>query len=568
MFRSRQYALFIFFVILFTFLLGRLFYLQLISYGRFSGMADNQHNTIFKIEPRRGAIFDRYLEPLAINLDMPSVYCDPRGVQDKAGTADVLARVLGVDRDEVLGKLERDKAFVWIKRKADRAQAEELQKMGLEGVHFIMESKRRYSNDNTASHLLGFAGMDNNGLEGLEMTFDGKLKGKPGYRHIVRDAKRRIVLLDEESSILPQNGHNLVLTIDSVIQFIAEEELAAAVKKFNAESASVIVMDPYTGKILAIANYPDYDLNRYHEAPKAVMKNHAVTSVLEPGSVFKVVTASAALNEGIVGLDDRIYCENGEYQVGGRILHDFHPYGDLSFEEVVSHSSNIGTVKVAMELGEDKLYEYIRKFGFGERTGVDIPGEVSGISRPPSVWSKSDITTIPIGQGIAVTPVQLAAAISVIANGGYLVKPYAVDSITTWEGEVYKQFEPEIKHKVLDKATCDMMTAALRRVVVDGTGTRANSKIYETCGKTGTAQMVNPAGGYYDNKYYATFMGFAPKDAPVVSIVVVAKDPHPAHFGGTVCGPVFRRIAEKTLQYLGSDKTSNRRLAEYDIIKQ
>lgn len=554
MFRTRQYLVFFFFVLLLCLLLTRLFYLQVIRSDSFSKMAAEQHNKVFKIEPRRGTIFDRYMEPLAINLDTPSAYGNPREVEDKERTASALSDILGLDRELLVEKLERDKAFVWVKRKVDAGEAEKIERSSLPGVYFLSESKRNYSSDSMASHVIGFAGMDNEGLEGLELLYNDKLKGKPGWRHLIRDAKMRTVLFNERESIPAENGHNLILTVDSVIQYIAEGELSAMARKYHASSASVVVMDPYSGRILALANYPGYDLNAFSETPRARMKNAAVSSIYEPGSVFKIVTASAALNEGVVHLDDVIYCENGEFRTGGRVLHDFHPYGKLSFLEVIAKSSNIGTVKVAQKLGEEKLYEYIQKFGFGETTGIDLPGEVEGISRPFEIWSRSDITTIPMGQGIAVTPIQLACAISVITNGGYLVKPYIVDRITTWEGETYKTFAPGPKRRVLSEETCEKMRTVLRRVVTDGTGRRARSRMYETCGKTGTAQMVNPRGGYYEDKYHATFIGFAPLDDPVVAIAVMAHDPHPVHFGGSVAGPAFRKIAERTLQYLGSGK--------------
>ncbi len=554
MIRSRQYLVFFFLISLLLSLLVRLFYLQVLSFERFSGLASEQHRKVLKVEPHRGTIFDRYMEPLAINLDVPSVYCEPRNIKDKERTADILSGVLRVDRGDLLEKLRRDKGFIWVKRKIDDRTAKKVKDLDLPGVHFLNESERNYSNDNMAAHVIGFVGIDNEGLEGLELFFDEKLKGKPGWKHLVRDAKKRAVLFNEEESIPPQNGFNLVLTIDSVVQCIAEEELRKMVREFRASSGSVIVMDPFSGSILALANYPDYDLNASFRAPREFMKNEAVSSVYEPGSVFKIVTASAALNEGTVDFETRVYCENGEYSTGGRILHDYHRYGELSFLDVIAKSSNIGTVKVAQELGEEKVYDYIRRFGFGEKTGVDLPGEVSGISRPPAVWSRSDITTIPIGQGIAVTPLQMVCAISVIANGGYLVRPYVVDRVTTWEGETYRRFEPVTRRRVLSEYTCEKMKDALRRVVTDGTGRRARSKLYDTCGKTGTAQMVNPAGGYYPDKYNATFVGFAPMELPAVSIVVTARDPHPVHFGGSVAGPTFKRITERTLQYLDSNK--------------
>ncbi len=554
MIRTRQYLVFFFLVSMLFFLIARLFYLQVISFDRFSGMAFEQHNRVLKIEPRRGGIFDSCGEPLAINLDVPSIYCDPGSVQDKEAASRILSERLRLDRRGLLEKLNSGRAFAWVKRKADVEKAREIKNLALPGIHFVDESKRKYPNDDMAAHVIGFAGIDNEGLEGLERLFDEKLRGKHGWRHLVRDARRRTVLFNDRKSIPPQNGHNLVLTLDSVIQCVVEEELEKMARKFNASAASAVVMDPSSGKVLALANYPDYDLNSFSRAPGDLIKNAAVSSIFEPGSVFKIVTAAAALNEGAAGLDDRYYCENGEYRAGGRLLHDYHRYGELSFREIIVKSSNIGTVKVAQKLGKETLYDYIRRFGFGEKTGVDLLGEVRGICRPPGAWSASDITTIPIGQGIAVTPIQLACAVSVIANGGYLMKPYVVDRITTWEGGTYKKFKPVVKRRVLSDQTCEKMKGVLHEAVTGGTGRRAASGIYEVCGKTGTAQMVDPEGGYYPDKYNATFIGFAPMERPAISIVVTARDPHPVHFGGSVAAPAFKNIAERVLEYLESNE--------------
>lgn len=551
MFRTRQYVVLGFTIAILLSLLIKLSILQIFQFDKYSNMASEQHKRVFRVEPRRGTIFDRYREPLAINLDAASVWCDPRGIEDKEGTASALADILGVDRDLVRGKLSRDKAFVWIKRKIRPEDEKRIQGLDLRGVYLISESKRIYPNDSMASHVIGFVGVDNDGLEGMERHFDASLKGRPGLRHLVRDARRMTVLFNENDSVPSQNGQNLILTIDTVIQYITEEELRVMAEKHNAASATAIVMDPYTGEVLAMANYPDYDLNASYAAQRGLLKNSAVGDIYEPGSVFKIITASAAINEGVVDPDEKIYCENGEYHAGGRILHDYHSYGDLTFRDIIVKSSNIGTVKVAERLGGETLYKYIGKFGFGRKTGIDLLGEVEGMSRPPNIWSRSDITTIPIGQGIAVTPIQLACAVSVIANGGYLVKPRVVSEVTTWEGNTHKVFGPERRETVLKKTTCDLMKEILRSVVTDGTGRRAGSKLYDVCGKTGTAQMVNPAGGYYKDKYDATFVGFAPAKDPVVCIVVVAHDPHPVHFGGSVAGPAFSKIAERTLQYLG-----------------
>ena len=551
--RTRQYSVFLVTIVLLFLLSLRLFYLQIISYHKFSDMASEQHNQIMKVEPRRGTIFDRYMEPLAIDLDKPSVFADARSVKDKEAAADALSKILEIDKDELLRKLSKDKAFVWLKRKIPSEEVRKIKMLKFEGIHLLSENERNYPNDSMAAHVIGFAGLDNMGLEGLELLYNDRLKGAPGFRHILRDARLKPILDDEKESVPPQNGYNLVLTLDSVVQCIAETEMTNMVKKFDVASASVIIMEPYTGKILAMTNYPTYNLNNFKEAPRNAMDNLCVSRVFEPGSVFKIVTASGALNEGTCKITDEFYCENGNYPIAGRILHDYHPYGKLLFKDVFVKSSNIGTVKIACMLGEKKVYDYVRRFGFGDKTGIDLPGEISGLCRAPAAWSKSDITTIPIGQGIAVTGVQLAAAISVIANGGYLVKPHIVDRITTWDGEIFHQTGPVVKRKVLEKAACDQMKEILAEVVKSGTGKSAFSKKYTICGKTGTAQMVNPGGGYYTDRYDSTFIGFAPKDKPVIAMVITAADPHHGHFGGTVAAPAFKTIAERVLEYLASN---------------
>ncbi len=553
MFKLRRYLVFFFFIFLLLFLLTRLFFLQILRFERFSKMAENQHNKIEIIKPQRGTIFDRYMDPMAITLDVPSVYCNPRVVTDKKVLSNVLNEKLKINKDTILEKLNKNKAFIWIKRKITSVEENEIKKLNFQGVYIIPESERHYPNDNLAAHVIGFVGLDNEGLEGLELLYNQELTGKAGWRHIIRDACQRPVIFDEDASIPAQNGYNLVLTIDSVIQYIVEQELEYMAREHNVTVASCIVMNPSSGEILAMANYPDYSLNEFSKTMRNVMKNTAIADVYEPGSVFKIVSTSAVLNEGKASLDTKYYCEEGNYNVAGRVLHDYHKYGELSFMDVIAKSSNIGVVKASQKIGKEKIYDYIRRFGFGEKTGIDLPGESSGILRPSADWSRSDISTIPIGQGIAVTPLQLVCAISVIANGGYLMRPYIVDRVMTWQDIVYRQNKPEARRRVLLEKTCEDMKMALQSVMTSGTGQRGLSKIYETCGKTGTAQMVNPNGGYYSNKYYASFIGFAPKEKPVISVVITARNPHPMYFGGSVAGPVFKKIVERTLQYLNSN---------------
>ncbi|MFH1846501.1 MAG: penicillin-binding transpeptidase domain-containing protein [Candidatus Omnitrophota bacterium] len=553
---ARRYLIFWLLVLFFFFAIIRLFYFQIIRFQKFSDLAEGQHNQKVEIQPNRGMIFDRYMEPLAINLEALSLYCNCLLLENKEETAKTLSEMLEIDRDVLLGKFNSNKSFVWIKRKLDPVTAEKIRKRAYPGIYFLSESKRKYPNDNMACHVIGFVDIDNKGLEGIELKFNDQLKGKTGSAYLVRDARKKTVLLNEEESVPPQNGHNIVLTIDSVVQYIVEDELKKMTERYGPSSASAIVMDPFTGRILAMANYPDYDLNQFQKASQGQIKNIAVSNVYEPGSVFKVVTASAALNEGIVSLDDRIYCERGTYKSKGRVLHDYHKYGDLSFREVIAKSSNIGTVKIAQKLGAEKLYKYIEAFGFGQKTGIELPGEIGGICRHFKNWDRSDITTIPIGQGIAVTPLQLLCAISVIANGGYLICPYLVDHLLASEGGIYKEFEPVTRRRILKEETCSKMKDALKYVVEIGTGRHAKSELYDLCGKTGTAQMVDPDGGYYKNKYDATFMGFAPAEDPRISIVITAADPGPVYFGGRVAGPAFKNMAERIIQYLEMNSES------------
>ncbi|KJJ84558.1 stage V sporulation protein D [Candidatus Omnitrophus magneticus] len=556
--RTRQYLILLFFLSAFIAIFLKLFYLQVLNYNRFAEMADRQHNKFLEVPPKRGIIYDRFMEPFTVNIDKTSIFADPHQIVDQAEIAQILSKILQIDYEAILQKLNTPKAFIWIKRKVSQEEFDAVKRMSLKGIHFIKETERNYPNDSMASHVIGFAGMDNRGLEGLELFYDTTLRGQPGLQHFIRDAKLRLVLDNEADSVMARNGLNLVLTVDNVIQHIVETEIKKMAEKYNASTASAVVMEPYTGKILAMVNYPDYNLNDFSTASRDVMNNAVVSYVFEPGSVFKVVTASAVLSEGICDVDTKIHCENGEYEVAGRILHDFHPYGLMTFEDVIAHSSNIGTVKMAMKLGKDKLNDYIKKFGFGSLTGVDLPGEVAGIVRPSRVWSKSDITTVPIGQGIAVTSIQLARAVSVIANGGYLVKPYIVERIVTEDGSIFKDNEPLKKERVIDEEICWKVKEMMEGVVEKGSGRKAYSEKFITCGKTGTAQMVNPKGGYYDNKYHATFVGFAPKENPLFTIIVTAQDPHPIHFGGNVAAPAFKEIAEKIFEYIETQKTERK----------
>ncbi|MBI4335396.1 MAG: hypothetical protein HY589_01930 [Candidatus Omnitrophica bacterium] len=490
---------------------------------------------------------------LAFNINMDSVFAVPRAIEtrDKTRAARQLASALEIDEQLVLRRIRTKKGFIWIKRKISDEEARQVRALDIKGVEMIKESKRVYPNGHLAAHIIGFAGIDNTGLEGIELLHDKYLRGKPGFRLTNRDAKRRSLSAKDEKFLSPVNGFNLILNIDETIQNIAEEALDDAYKKYNAKGATVIVMDPFSGEILALANRPSYDLNRYSNSPSDAHRNRAVCDTFEPGSVFKIVTASCALEKGIVGLQDRFFCENGKYFIAGHTLHDHQSHGTLTFREVIEKSSNIGTVKVAQRLSRDDLYSYVRAFGFGQRTGMDLGGEMDGVTYPPSRWSGTTISALPIGQEITSTAVQLVAAVSVIANGGNLVRPWVLREIRDDRGETIAEFGPNTTRRVISEETAEKMRDILKGVIEKGTGTLARLESYTAGGKTGTAQKIEPTGVYSHSKFVGSFIGFAPAGRPRIAIAVCLDEPRPFYYGGVVATPVFKKVAEDTLRYLG-----------------
>jgi len=540
------------FLIFFIFLLlcvGRLFFIQFFRSDYLTSVAKKQHNQLVELEPRRGTIYDCNLKAQAFNMSMESLYAEPNIVKNKEGLASQLSSILGLDRDYLLDRLNRKKSFIWLARKLPPDKTEKVKALKAKGLGFMRETKRIYPNSYLGSHLIGFSGMDNVGLEGIERSFDRYLKGSAGWAIFLRDA--RLKKLDIwEKMVLPQDGLDMVLTIDEVIQYIAERELDKAFKKYNARGASIVVMDPHTGRILAMANRPTYDLNDHSNVSKDTIRNRAICDLFEPGSVFKIVTASAALEEKRVSEEDVFFCENGAYRVGGRILHDHTSHGNLTFKQVIEESSNIGTVKVAQILGADIIYRYIRSFGFGSKTGIDLSGEISGMISPVRYWSKTSITAIPIGQEVGVTALQLASAISVIANGGQLMKPYVIDSVRDNQGRLVKQNKPVLVRKVISLDTAMRIKKILTGVVEEGTGKLGKVQGFSAAGKTGTAQKLEPNGSYSHSKFVASFIGFAPAEDPLLTIVVMVDEPHPYYFGGVVAAPVFQKVAGDVIRYL------------------
>ncbi len=547
------------FGIVFLFLIGclflfavRLVLIQIFNSAFLANLAKKQHNRLIILEPKRGTIFDRHGRPLAINLPVYSLYANPKSMSEanKDRAVEILSRQFGFDKSFVQGRLDKEKYFVWLERKMPQELYEQIKAYKLKGIEFIKESKRFYPNKTLAAHVIGFAGVDNNGLEGMELHLDRYLKGKEGMSQILRDAHQRELLI-EKNYVAPQDGFNVTLTIDETIQYIAERALEAGFKKHNAKGASIVVLNPRTGEILALANQPTYNLENSSTANPENKTNRAVVYTYEPGSVFKIVAASAALEENTAKETDVIFCENGSYKVGNHYLKDHDPLGNLTFKEVIEQSSNIGTTKIAQRLGPDLFYKYAHKFRFGIKTGVDIPGEVGGWLKPPAQWSKTTIGAIPIGQEVTVTPLQLAAAIAAIANDGVFMKPYIIKEIRDSRDQIIESYGPQAVDRVISSQTDKRVKEILRGVVENGTGKKAQIKGISVGGKTGTGQKVE-GGTYSHSKFYASFVGFAPVENPRLAAVVVFDEPHPAYYGGTVAAPVFQEVIDNSLKYLST----------------
>jgi len=536
-------------LVLFALLGVRILFVQLGAARPLSKLASDQYKTFECLLPRRGIIYDCNLKELAGSLSLNSVFLDPLIVEDKAFAAQRLSGVLDIDKDKIADMLDQDKRFVWLARKVQPDIERAIRRLHIKGIGFVKEPKRVYPNGKLASHITGFVGLDDNGLEGIELKYDKFLKGNPGWIYTIRDAKRRDVPGYEYKEIPPADGNDIVLTIDSVIQAFAEKELDAAFKKYNAKGANIVVMDPHTGDILALANRPTYDPNEVSQYPVDARRNRAICDFFEPGSSFKIVTASAVLEEGVVEPGDEFFCENGEFKWGRHTYRDHKPHGWLAFRDVIKYSSNIGTMKSALKLGDSRFHRYIKRFGFGKKTGIDLPGEVNGIARPPSEWSRLSLCSISMGQELTVNVVQLACAISSLANGGYYIRPRIIDRIQDKAGNALERFGPKKLHRVVSEETAKEMRVILRGVVDGGTGRFAEIKGYFPAGKTGTAQKVEPNGTYSHKKYMASFIGFLPFDEPRFVIVVVMDEPRPQYYGGTVCAPVFKRVADQLMRY-------------------
>ncbi len=527
----------------------RLVRLQVVKYGFFVQLAHRQQNRTIPVEPRRGNILDRNGHPLAMSIDVDSVFAVPSEIHDPENTAALLGKVLNLDPQEIVARIEASRNFAYIARKVDADTADRIRELNLRGIYFRKEPKRFYPDRELAAQVLGYVGMDDEGLGGLERVFDDDLRGIPGKELISVDARRKWFSRVEKP---PDPGQNLVLTIDQTIQYIAERELARGMEDTKAIAGTVIVQNPRTGEILALANRPTFNPNLFNDVPQESLKDRAVSDVYEPGSVFKIVTYSAAFDQHLVKPDDKIDCQHGSIDVFGMKIRDHESLGVITIAEALAHSSDVAAIKVGIRLGDERLYHYIREFGFGAQTGIELPGETRGLTKPVNRWSKVSIGAISMGQEIGVSPIQVISMISTIANDGIYTPPRIVAGELPPDGAPQPVvFRPAQQHRVVTAMTAAQMKKMMEGVVLFGTARRAILNGYSSAGKTGTAQKVDPAtGAYSKTKYVASFIGFAPVNNPAVTIAVILDSPIGLHQGGQVSAPVFKRIAEQVLEYM------------------
>jgi len=528
----------------------RLVDIMLLNHERFSAKAKNQQTTIEAIPVKRGIIFDRKGRELAINVKTESVYLDPYMVVSQERVVSALSSALGKKPDVIQTRMNANKRFNWVERKLPLEQTRSIRDLNLRGVGIVAESKRFYPKGPLASHIIGFVNIDNDGLEGIERRYDEYLTAIGEKANVFRDAKGNIL---SEGFMREIKGNNVFLTIDEGLQYILEKNLDEAMVHWQAASATAIMMNPYTGEILAMANRPTFDPNNVGMSNASERRNRAITDLYEPGSTFKIITSVAALEEGIVKPDTKFDCTAGFIEVGGRRIRDArkHTHEILTFTEVVQKSSNVGTVKIAKNLGKDKIYEYINRFGFGQRTGIDLIGEAPGTVRPTERWSGVSIGFISIGYEILVTPLQILRSYSAIANGGFLIKPYVVSEMRSPDGEALYKAIPESR-RIVSANTAKVFREILKTVTEEeGTALKAAVDGNQVAGKTGTTQLIDPKTNRYSKeKYVSSFVGFVPAEDPKIAMIVVIHEPDGEIYGGMVAGPVFRKIASESLSYM------------------
>jgi cell division protein FtsI (penicillin-binding protein 3) len=533
---------------------ARLVYLQFSQYDNLVNRARQQQQNSLETSPQRGELLDRQERQLARSVQTVSLFLDPDGldVPTLDQNAKQLAQSLGLKQADLSKEFReahaKNKRFVWIARRLDADAANKIVALNLPGVQTQLEPKRYYPNGSLAAHVLGYVGLDGKGLGGVEQFYNAKISGEPGQLFLEKDANGKPY---ESYEIASKPGQTVVLTIDQSIQYQAEQALQAAVERSRAKSGTVIVLDPRSGEILALANAPTFDPNRVADAKPETRSNWALQNIYEPGSTFKVVAFSAALEKKLVRIDDRIDCQMGAITVAGRLVHDHKPFGTLTIPEALAKSSNVAAIKLGMRVGDPTMYDYIRRFGFGSKTGVELPGETNGILRKVERWQPSSIGSIAIGQEVGVTPVQMVAAFGALANDGVRIAPHLIREVRDAGGNVVYRAQPE-QRRVLSAETAIALRGMLEGVTLNGTAKKAQLDGYSAAGKTGTAQKIDPkTRSYSSTKFVGSFVGFAPVSNPQVVIIVVIDEPAGAYPGGDVAAPVFREVAEQVLPTLG-----------------
>ncbi len=553
--RKRIAALFFLFTVGFCLLTGRVFWVQFVRGAELSTKATQNRMRDVPVESKRGIIYDRNNRELAISISTDSVYAIPAEVlkskkQDEI--AHKLAQVLNMDEDKLFRRITRASSFEWVERQIDPQAAKQIRAMGLPGIDLTEESRRYYPKGSLASHILGISGTDNTGLEGIDNYYNKTVGGTKGRIIIERDAAGADIPEAMHKYIPPVDGANLILTLDETIQYVTERELDKTFKTYKADRAAAIVMDPKTGEILAMASRPTFDPNNYNKSPVINRRNFAINDAFEPGSTMKITTAAMALEENIVNDQSQFYCP-GQVKVGKETIHCAagKAHGSQTFAQIVEKSCNVGFVKVGLDLGMDKYYQYLNAFGFGRATGIDLPGEAQGIVVPKSRAKQIDLATMAFGQANAVTPIQIATAVSAVANGGKLMKPHLVKEIVDAQGKTIKKIEPIMERRVISEKSAQKLCVILEGEVTQGTGKNAYIEGYRVGGKTGTAQKIAPGGGYLDNEYVYSFIGVAPTDNPrLICLVVVDASKGAGFFGATVAAPAAREILKDSLRYL------------------
>lgn len=551
--RFRIVTLLVFFLVLFIALTSRAFQLQILSGKDLKALAQKQHTQTLTLQPERGIIFDRNGEKLAATVMVDSVCADPSKINHPGEVAGRLAALFQTDKTVLRKKLSGTKNFCWLARRITPEEANLVQELDIDGIFIVKEPKRYYPGGELAGHLVGFVGLDATGLEGLELRYDRYLKGAPEKLIWTRDAKgKRLYPRVERPETVRKENYDLLLTIDSRIQHMVESHLKAAVKDKGAQGGFAIVMDPRTGEILALANELGFDPNRFSAVNPATGKNKAITDSFDPGSTFKPFLVAAALEEGVIRETDLFNCENGHYRIADRVFHEAQRkrHGTLSVHDILKYSSNIGSIKISEKLGKETFYQYIRKFGFGAKTGIDLPGEVNGLLRPVEKWTRVDAATVAFGQGVSVTAIQLITALSSIANQGVLMKPFIVRGLMDQKGNLVQAYHPTVVRRVISPETARRLTAILTDVVgmEDGTGKKARIINVAVAGKTGTSQKFDFIRKVYSTQRVKTsFMGFFPAKNPQIAILVILDEPQKDRWGGVAAAPVFKGIGEQLL---------------------